>query len=60
LPVALNQLSNVIDVAAGTRFTCALSANGNAIQCWGDNTSSQLGELAVPFSTEPVSLPTTP
>lgn len=53
-------LSGVTDIATGTRFTCALAANGGALHCWGDNATSQLGAVAVAFSTTPVELPLEP
>jgi alpha-tubulin suppressor-like RCC1 family protein len=53
-------LSGVTDIATGTRFTCALAANGGALHCWGDNAASQLGGVAVAFSTSPVELPLLP
>ena len=33
---------NLVDIAAGIRHTCALSASGS-ISCWGENESGQLG-----------------
>ena len=34
---------NLVDIAAGTRHTCALSSSGS-ISCWGENENGQLGD----------------
>jgi alpha-tubulin suppressor-like RCC1 family protein len=41
-PVAVQGLSNVVSVAAGTDHTCALLAGGS-VACWGDNAYGELG-----------------
>lgn len=41
-PVAVLNLQNVAQVAAGGAHTCALLYNGK-VECWGDNTYGQLG-----------------
>jgi alpha-tubulin suppressor-like RCC1 family protein len=49
-----NPLSGVAHIAAGSNHTCA-SLVGGGIQCWGDNSSGQLGA-----STAPATLSATP
>ena len=44
-PVTVGGLSNVVDIAAGERHTCALLALGN-VQCWGYNGEGQIGNGA--------------
>ena len=46
-------LSNVIALAAGGAFMCALT-QGGGIQCWGENNLGQLGSRAVPQSQTPL------
>ena len=41
-PVVVAGVSNVIQVAGGITFTCAIVSSGN-VKCWGDNTHGQLG-----------------
>lgn len=45
-------------VAAGRWFSCALTVEG-AVKCWGDDSHSQLGDEARPFSTSavPIDIP---
>ncbi len=53
VPVAVSGLSSgVRSVSAGADHTCAV-LNSGALQCWGDNTSGQLGN----GTTTPSSLP---
>ena len=49
-------LGNVIALAAGGAFTCALT-QGGGVQCWGDNNLGQLGSRLVPQSPAPVAVP---
>lgn len=42
-------------VAAGTAFSCAVTADGAAVQCWGSNARGRLGNPAeVEFSSCPI------
>jgi len=41
-PISVPGLTNVESVAAGASHTCALLQDGS-VQCWGNNTSGQLG-----------------
>ncbi len=41
-PIAVSGVSNVVQVAGGIVFTCAVIAGG-AVKCWGDNGHGQLG-----------------
>ncbi|MEO8457612.1 MAG: hypothetical protein ABI559_07370 [Chloroflexota bacterium] len=40
-PVAVHNLTDVIDITAGDNFTCAITDAG--VKCWGDNFDAQLG-----------------
>jgi alpha-tubulin suppressor-like RCC1 family protein len=42
-PVAVTSLANAIAISAGSNYTCALQASGNAL-CWGNNGSGRLGD----------------
>jgi alpha-tubulin suppressor-like RCC1 family protein len=42
-PVAVSGLTNVMTLAAGNRFTCALK-NDKTVWCWGQNDYGQLGD----------------
>lgn len=46
-------LTNVIALAAGAAFMCALS-QGGGVQCWGDNNLGQLGSRLVAQSLTPL------
>jgi alpha-tubulin suppressor-like RCC1 family protein len=41
-PTAVRSINNAIQIAAGTDFACAVRGSG-AVQCWGSNTTGQLG-----------------
>lgn len=47
----LQPLSNVIDISAGDRHTCALIVNGTLF-CWGANDSGQLGANSAAASSD--------
>ncbi len=52
-PVAVNGLTDVIDIAVGNSHTCAL-LSGGTVKCWGFNVSGQLGNGTNVNSAEPV------
>jgi len=56
-PIVVPGISNAIAVAAGSRNTCAL-ISGGTVECWGDNSSGQLGNgsLSLTQSTTPVAV----
>jgi alpha-tubulin suppressor-like RCC1 family protein len=55
-PLAVSGLgSGVIDVTAGIDHTCAL-VSGGGVQCWGDNSSGQLGDGSTNGSGLPVAV----
>ena len=41
-PIAVSGVSNVVQVAGGIVFTCAV-ISGGSVKCWGDNGHGQLG-----------------
>jgi hypothetical protein len=56
-PTVVPGLEPVVQVTAGTRFTCALGATGR-IWCWGSNEAGQLGLADVVRSRDrPVEIP---
>jgi alpha-tubulin suppressor-like RCC1 family protein len=61
-PIEAGTGSRVIQVAAGGRFTCALTAEG-AVKCWGHNADMQLGDGTLTPRSKPapvVGLPWAP
>ena len=48
-PVKVPNLSNILSVAVGGQFSCALLNNG-AVKCWGRNNAGQLGN-SLPSTT---------
>lgn len=46
LPAAVFGLSDVMEIDAGARHTCALRTDGSVL-CWGEDTSGQLGNGSV-------------
>ena len=53
-PQAVPGLSgNVLQIAAGSRFTCALTLD-HTVECWGSNYSGQLGDGSTTTRYEPV------
>jgi alpha-tubulin suppressor-like RCC1 family protein len=58
-PIQVPGISNVVSVAVGTQFSCALLSSGN-VQCWGTNSSGQLGNKTFTSSSIPVSVLTAP
>jgi alpha-tubulin suppressor-like RCC1 family protein len=53
LPARISGLSEVTSVVAGSTFTCAI-ISGGTVECWGDNSSGQLGNGSVASSASPV------
>ncbi len=45
-PVAVSEITNAINLSAGSDHTCAALSNGS-VRCWGDNTFGQLGNGSV-------------
>lgn len=41
-PVEVSGLTNVLSIAAGSRHTCAITADSK-VRCWGNNVAGQLG-----------------
>ena len=58
-PVAVPDLTGVKQLAAGSDFTCALMSNGK-VNCWGDNSSGQLGSSGQSLSPSPLEVPGLP
>jgi len=46
-PLLINNLANVVDVAAGMDHSCALTTDGS-VYCWGESASEQSGTEAIP------------
>jgi alpha-tubulin suppressor-like RCC1 family protein len=55
-PVAISGLGVVTAIAAGDSFACALLSHG-PVQCWGANTSGQLGDPEATTPSPPVVVP---
>ena len=53
VPVAVDNLAGVTAIGAGAQFSCALLADGTA-QCWGLNSSGQLGNNSLVDAKVPV------
>jgi Regulator of Chromosome Condensation (RCC1) repeat protein len=51
-PVEVKNLDNVIQVAVGTSYTCALRAD-NRVFCWGRNDAGQTGNVSHQVCKEP-------
>lgn len=49
----LQPLSNIIQVAAGSDYTCAITNTGG-VKCWGVNNSGQLGDSSTTNKSTPV------
>jgi alpha-tubulin suppressor-like RCC1 family protein len=52
-PTLVSELSGVVQLALGSRHSCALLAGGT-VQCWGDNSRGQLGVPSVGSSHTPL------
>lgn len=52
-PVQVQGVSDAVQVASGSNFTCALTTAG-AVSCWGANTNGQLGNGTKKASPAPV------
>jgi alpha-tubulin suppressor-like RCC1 family protein len=53
-PTVVPALSNVVEIAAGSRHACAVAASRRRIWCWGLNHLGQLGVAGLPGSATPV------
>ena len=54
-PVAVENLSDVVQVSAGSVHSCALLSN-QQVKCWGDNEYGELGDGTQTMSTTPVTV----
>jgi len=52
-PAKVVGLNNVVQIATGSSFTCALLSNG-AVECWGDNQFDQLGTGSTSLNPQPI------
>lgn len=52
IPVAIDGLEDIVEVAVGSRFTCARDRVGQ-VYCWGVNTDGVCGQEAVPYTPRP-------
>lgn len=64
IPISVQNLSNVVDLSASGKRTCALSITGplmygGAVKCWGSNLDSNglQGANTAPYSDSPVDVP---
>lgn len=55
-PDGSGELSDVVDLRAGRRHTCAVTADGSAY-CWGGNTGGQLGDGGTDDQHTPIEVP---
>lgn len=53
LPVLVGGISDVLHIAAGVDFSCAVTERGR-IACWGRNSHGQLGNGSTQLSSEPL------
>jgi alpha-tubulin suppressor-like RCC1 family protein len=53
VPVQVSNLTGVTAIGAGTQYSCALLVDGSA-QCWGLNSSGQLGNSSLTNANAPV------
>ncbi len=54
-PVAVQNLSNVVQVSVGSVHSCALLSN-HQVECWGDNAYGELGDGTQTMSTVPIAV----
>jgi alpha-tubulin suppressor-like RCC1 family protein len=67
IAVAVEELSGVVSVAAGSDFACAITSagpdagldagEGGSLYCWGDNSYGQLGNGSSTSTSVPVAIP---